>query len=308
MTGRAGRRAFMLGGLLRGLLPALLLGLLASPRPVCAAAPISPEQAYALLAATGLLRNVRIEDDLDLARVKPAADGKPLSLQRVHLQGRLLRRARTDAAPADAALDISDSTLGGIHLVGSTLRGAVTLQSSRVDGPARFDDARVEAPLVLHNVSFAPRAVFRRAQFSAPLEITACTFEEAPGTRGGISFGDARFAAPLRMDHSVFKGGLNFDSARFADDASFIGLEVAGVASWRNVQFARDAEFRFCKLGDADFGNAELISVFAGLADFRGCSMRSLRLDYADLRGDAMFVNLKVEGVMSLREAALRDG
>ncbi|MGH8866167.1 MAG: hypothetical protein ACREVZ_16240 [Burkholderiales bacterium] len=68
-----------------------------------------------------------------------------------------------------------------------------------------------------------------------------------------------------------------------------------------------DAEFRFCRLGEVDFGDAEQMSVFGGLADFRGCTMRSLRLDYVDGRGDVMLLNLQVApGDLTLRHAALR--
>jgi hypothetical protein len=73
------------------------------------------------------------------------------------------------------------------------------------------------------------------------------------------------------------------------------------------VIFRGDAEFRFCDLGAADFGTSEYLSVFMHLADFRGCKMRSLRLDYADLRGDALFVNVHIApGNLTLRQASLR--
>jgi hypothetical protein len=102
---------------------------------------------------------------------------------------------------------------------------------------------------------------------------------------------------------------VRFDTARFAADASFIRLKATGRASWHNVIFSGDAEFRFCRLtqADADFGHAEQMSVFMHLADFRGCEMRSLRLDYADIRGDALLVNVRVApGNLTFRNASLR--
>jgi hypothetical protein len=73
------------------------------------------------------------------------------------------------------------------------------------------------------------------------------------------------------------------------------------------VIFSRDAEFRFCQLGDADYGNAEHMSVFGGLADFRGCTMRSAQFDYVDARGDLMLINVHVApGDLTLRQATLR--
>lgn len=48
------------------------------------------------------------------------------------------------------------------------------------------------------------------------------------------------------------------------------------------------------------------MTVFTGLADFRGCIMRSVVLDFADLSGDLMFVNVHVTGDMVLRQTTLR--
>jgi uncharacterized protein YjbI with pentapeptide repeats len=49
------------------------------------------------------------------------------------------------------------------------------------------------------------------------------------------------------------------------------------------------------------------MSVFMHLADFRGCKMTSLRLDYADIRGDMLLVNAQIApGDLSLVQASLR--
>src|SRR2546427_12380088 len=51
------------------------------------------------------------------------------------------------------------------------------------------------------------------------------------------------------------------------------------------------------------------MTVFGGLADFRGCTMRSARFDYVDGRGDVMLVNVQImPGDLTLRHAALRGG
>jgi hypothetical protein len=162
---------------------------------------------------------------------------------------------------------------------------------------------------VLHAAGLAGGAVFRRARFGGPVEIVATTFDKLAGMSGDVSFADAHFAAPARFDRSHFAHNVRFDTSRFEADASFLRLIAPGRASWRNVTFSRDAEFRFCQLGDADFGDAEQMTVFAGLADFRGCTMRSARFDYVDARGDVMLVNVHVEpGDLTLRNAALRGG
>jgi hypothetical protein len=48
------------------------------------------------------------------------------------------------------------------------------------------------------------------------------------------------------------------------------------------------------------------MSVFMRLADFRGCRVGSLRIDYADARGDLLLVNVESTADVSLRHAALR--
>ncbi len=272
---------------------------------------LTPGQAYSALAATGDLRNVQIDGDLDLALVRAPAGRAAVILSAVNLSGRLVNGAEDASPPAAAkppatSVQIVNSTLAGIDLRAGTLRGELSIEDTRVAGSARFDDARFEASLALHNVTFGSAASFRRARFGASVAITYCVFEVVSGSSGGVSFADARFNGPARFDRSIFKGYVTFDSGRFAEDASFIGLEVTGTASWRNVLFGRDAEFRYCKVGEADFGNAELMSVFTGLADFRGCNAGSLRLDFADLRGDAMFVNVRVARDMTLRQAVMR--
>jgi hypothetical protein len=139
------------------------------------------------------------------------------------------------------------------------------------------------------------------------VEITSSLFRPATPLRASVNFADARFAAPARFDRSNLAGGVRFDTARFDADASFLGVEATGPASWRNVIFGGDAEFRFCRLGDADFGDIEQMSVFMHLVDFRGCTMNSLRLDYADMRGDTLLVNVRISpGDLSLRQASLR--
>ena len=151
------------------------------------------------------------------------------------------------------------------------------------------------------------QTLFRGVRFGGPVVITSSQFRPPPPIRSSVSFTDARFAAPARFDRSSFGAGVRFDTSRFDADASFLGLEVTGRASWRNVIFGGDAEFRFCRLGDADFGDMEQMSVFMHLADFRGCTMHSLRLDFVDARGDMLLVNLQVApGDLTLRQASLR--
>ena len=263
---------------------------------------MTPDAAYRELARTGFLANVIVDGDIDVARLEAPVGRNRIELRSVQLHGTLTLQGDGPAL----ALSIDSSTLRGLDLSAARLRASFELENSEVLGLAHFDATRFEGPFSLHASWFLGSATFRSARFDGPVEIAFATFPVPPGTTGAVSFEGAQFAAPARFDHSRFDGGVHFDAARFTADASFLGLVAAGDSSWRNVLFARDAEFRFCSLGDAYFGDPEHMSVFAGLADFRGCTLRSARFDYVDWRGDAMLVNVRVAGDLSLCEAALR--
>lgn len=266
---------------------------------------ITPDVAYREVRRGGFLRGVGIAGDFDLSRLQPPAGTARIVLQNIHINGRV--HASGDGPPIPVTIDGSE--LQRLELSGARLRAGLALDNSTVQGAARFDDGQFDGPFVLHASVFASGAVFRRTRFGGAVEIVATRFEKQTGMSGGVSFSDARFAAPARFDRSRFATDVRFDTSRFEADATFLGLVVPGHASWRNVVFSRDAEFRFCRLGDADFGDAEQMTVFAGLADFRGCALRSARFDYVDARGDVMFVNVTVApGDLTLRYAALRGG
>ena len=264
---------------------------------------ITSEQAYRELAQHGHLNDVRIDGGFDLARLQAPAGTERLTLAGVEILGKL---HASGASPAVALL-IDNSTLHRIDLRDARLRGGLAIENSVVPTLARFDSAQIDGPFVLHGTVFEQKATFRRARFGSSVEIVDCRFDEPEGARGGISFADARFAGPASFNRTRFASDVSFESSRFDGDASFLGLEAPGRANWRNVAFARDAEFRACRLGDVDFGDEQQMSVFAGLADFRGCTMRSLRLDYVDARGDVMLVNVRVDpGDLTMRNAVLR--
>ncbi len=265
---------------------------------------VSPEAAYAQIARSGGLQHVRITGDLDAAKLKPPPGAKRIVLREVHVEGRL----HSSAGGPPAALHITDrSHIANIDLRHTQWKAPLVVENSRVEQRAWFDGAQFDAAFTLHASAFNGQTLFRGARFGGPVEITASRFEPAAPIGSSVSFADARFAAAARFDRSHFATGVRFDTARFEADATFIGISAAGRASWRNVIFGGDAEFRFCRLAEADFGDAEQMSVFMRLADFRGCSFQSLRLDYADARGDLLLVNVQVApGDVSLQHAALR--
>lgn len=290
----------------------IALTIVGTPWRAIAAVPPSstPDAVYREVVRSGYLRGVEIVGDFDLSRLRAPAGVTRVVLQDVQVNGRVYASANGPAVP----LTIEGSTLQKLDLSGARLRAGFTLDNSTIQGLVHFDDAQFDGPVVLHGGTIAGGAVFRRVHFGAAVEITT-QFDKPAGTSGDVSFADAHFAGPARFDRSRFSGGVRFDSSRFEADASFLGLVVAGLASWRNVIFSGDAEFRFCQLGDVDFGEAKPmtafagLTVFAGLADFRGCTMRSAHFDYVDGRGDMMLVNVQVTpGDLTLRQAALRGG
>lgn len=268
---------------------------------------ITPQAAYAEIAHSGGLWKKQIDGDLDVAKMKPPPGAKLILLQEVQLEGRLHSSADGPAV----ALRIDKSRLQKVDLGGSRWSAPLEIESSMVKISTVFENAQFDAAFLLYDTTFDGLARFGGARFAAPVEITRSTFTSSPTGTSYVSFTEARFAAPARFDHSKFLGaGVRFDGSRFAADASFLGVEVTGQASLINVVFRGDAEFRFCRLGDADFGRANeivQISVFMQMADFRGCTMRSLHLDYADARGDMLLVNVHVApGDLTLRHASLR--
>ncbi len=264
---------------------------------------MTPQQAYAEVARTGTLWQRQIDGDLDVALLRPPPGSEHISLRQVQIEGSL----RSSAGGPDAALWIGDqSRLRSIDLSSTRWTAALSIENSTVLRAARFDDAQFGAQFVLHDTVFRGPVSFRRAHFDAPVQITLSVFRPDPPLKASVSFSDAHFAAPARFDRSMFASGVRFDVARFDGDASFLGLKAANRASWRNVIFAGDAEFRFCHLGKADFGDEEQLSVFMHLADFRGCTMASLNLDYVDARGDILLVNVRVApDDLTLRQASL---
>lgn len=291
---------------MRALLAALALAWAAGlsvPAHAEPAETLSSDEAHQRLAAEGELRQVTVEGDLDLRRITARAGVQALVLRDVLLRGRL----RGGNAGWRGNLELERADIGGIDLRGTSWAGAIHINDTQVRGNAWFDGLSIEGSFTLQASHLLGKATFRNARFNGDATFIGTRFVEPEGAQGGVSFADARFARQARFNHVQFASTLRLDSVRFAGDASFIGLVVPGEASLRNVSFARDAEFRFCKLGDVNFGNAEQASSFAGVADFRGCRMRSLTLDFADLRGDLLLVNAHIEpGALSLRDAALR--
>ena len=215
---------------------------------------------------------------------------------------------RSSAGGPAVALWIGDgSRLRDVDLHGTRWSEALAIENSAVTNRAWFDDAQFDAPFVLHATTLSGQTLFPHTRFAAPVEITSSLFRPALPLRASVNFSDSRFSAPARFYRRDFGTGVRFDTARFVSDASFLGLKVTGRANWRNVMFGGDAKSRFYQLDDADLGDIEQMSVFMRLADFRGCTVSSLRLYYADIRGDMLLANMRVSpGDLTLKRASLR--
>lgn len=284
-----------------GLALAAVLALL--PEPIGAgASEMTPVAAYSMAIERGRLADVEIAGDLDLARLHSPA-GQAVELVNVSVRGRVRLRG---LGPPNA-VRFQDSDLSVIDVAGARFQQGFELERTKVRELITFEGAVFAGPVRLIGAEVTGKAVFRRATFEQRVEVIGSRFAEPAGLRGGISFAEATFKGPARFDESAFTTSARFDSATFEGDATFLKLDVADTASFRNVRFLRDAEFRFCRLGRADFGDEKQMSAFLGLADFRGCRIGTGRFDFTEFRGTATFVNGAVgPGGLSFRNASFR--
>jgi len=285
----------------RRAVPALaaLVAVLAGP---AGAAELTPVAVYSLAIERGRVADVEIAGDLDLGRLHSPAGGV-VELSNVTVRGRVRLRG---LGPPNA-IRFQDSDLAVIDVAGARFQQAFELEHTRVRELASFEGTAFGGPGRLVGSELGGKAVFRRATFEQRAEFVGSRFVEPPGLRGGTSFAEATFKGPARFDDSTFTTSARFDSATFEADATFLKLDVADTASFRNVRFQRDAEFRFCRLGRADFGDDKQMSAFQGLADFRGCRMGTGRFEFTEFRGTATFVNGVVgPGGLSFRNASFR--
>lgn len=267
------------------------------------AAEITPVAAYMMAIERGRVADVEIAGDLDLGRLQSPVGHSAVELVNVTVRGRV--RLRGLGPPT--AVRFQDSELSVIDVAGARFQQGFELERTRVRELVNFEGTAFGGPVRLIGAELSGKAVFRRATFEQRVEVIGSRFVEPPGIRGGVSFAEATFKGPARFDDSTFATSARFDSATFEGDATFLKLDVADTASFRNVRFLRDAEFRFCRLGRADFGDDKQMSAFQGLADFRGCRIGAGRFEFTEFRGTATFVNGTVgPGGLSFRNASFR--
>lgn len=270
-----------------------------SPAP---AAAITAEQAYARLARSGRLANVEVTGTFDLARLsRPAFPGARLEVDHVTFKGPV----GLAALELRSALAFRQTSFQDLEIRGARLTHALTCDTCRVLGTAILEDAVFEGDVHILFTEFFAKASFAGSRFRGEAVFLGTTFHEPKGLTGGTSFSDVVFARGARFDGARFTGTARFNSTVFAADSSFLKMRVDQRALFRNVMFRGDAEFRHCHLGELDLGGFDALSVFHGLADFRGCRMGRATFDYAVFRGAASFVQVQLgEGGASFRHAS----
>jgi len=70
-------------------------------------------------------------------------------------------------------------------------------------------------------------------------------------------------------------------------------VQIPSTGSFRGCHFEGDAEFRFCRIGEANFGDKNNVTVISGIGDFRSCTFLPGRanFEYIVLRGESSFVD-----------------
>jgi uncharacterized protein YjbI with pentapeptide repeats len=286
---------------------------------------LSAEEAYERLVATGTLSSVTITGPFVFGHL-PVAKGEvpggrgyrfenvefvgPVELARLELSEALRFR---DSRFRDA-LRFQDCRLGAFSLERSDVDGDLVVESCKIKGPASFDGSRISGQTRIHSSSFRFRPTFRDTVFGDRTELLACTFgwEGGPATMA-TSFSSTVFEGIALFNNSVFHHRAKFNAAVFRKDASFLNVSMMAGAVFRNVHFGDDAEFRFCRMGQVDFGDAEDrklsgVTLFTGRADFRGCVIDGARFDYAEFRGETIFSDVRFGvGGASFRHANLGD-
>ncbi|MBK1704735.1 pentapeptide repeat-containing protein [Halochromatium glycolicum] len=265
---------------------------------------LTPEDAYRQLRQQGRLADVTIDGDLDLGRLlqggEPPEQPAGWRLDAVQLRGKLILRTPTPLrlrignAHLQGGIDFRGCELDRFALHHSVISGPVRIEDCNLTGPIiRFDFNQFERELRLHRVIMTHRPSFRETRFGARAELLACELATEERPSRAISFRSASFLGPALFNNSVFHTNADFRSALFADDAAFLNVCMPAGAAFRNVHFRGDAEFRFCTLGRGDFGDRDNLTLFAGRADFRGCTIDEARFRFTDFRGESSFVETR---------------
>lgn len=263
---------------------------------------ISPEIAYERLQQTGKLSAVTITGPFDFADLQPPAQHDQAfdSYQiedvvfsgPVQLIGRHLTfDVRIQNSQFNHDVRLQRCQLQTFALRASVLSGNLLVENCIFNDFSPFDDNTFQGNVQFHFSTFQRRPSFRDSVFANRAEFLECEFGTNDPPTKASSFANAVFAGPAIFNNSHFRTRAKFQSVLFKQDVSFLNTRLLAGATFRNVHFVGDAEFRFCQIGVADFGNRDNLTLFTKRADFRGCVMDSAHYDYVEFRGETSFVD-----------------
>jgi uncharacterized protein YjbI with pentapeptide repeats len=278
---------------------------------------ISSAEALDRLRSQGFLRDLTVSGALDLGALPSrTALAGAYRLERVRVEGPVTLHnrdldadLRLTAVYLAAGLSLRDCTLTTLAVKDSEIAGPFEVAQCRTRRAAYIERSRFLGSTRFHLVEFERPPVFDNVRFDGPTEFLECAFAtaELPGSRNrNTGFTDVQFEDSVLFNNSSFYSGARFQSVLFAHDASFLNVRMDAVAEFPGCHFKGDAEFRFCQMGDAHFGDRDNITLFAGRVDFRGCQLASAGFDFAEMRGEVSLVDARLgTGGASFRYANL---
>jgi uncharacterized protein YjbI with pentapeptide repeats len=252
---------------------------------------MSAQEVYAALRERDDLRNVTLTEPLDLSH--PALHARPGSSERRTISFSYVNFAHgLEAKSGDEVLShlvFQEAEVQSIVAQGIKWRGKVTFEGGKIHRGVALIRNTFDSEVQFKFVQFYGRANFRGTVFTRQVDFLQCNFVEDE-TAG---FSNVRFLGPAHFNESVFKGSVKFVAVEFHGDASFVRIRASKDAAFHNVMFLKDAEFRFATIERADFHDQAGLTVFYGLADFRGSEIGHAHFDFVDFRQTTSFVNAR---------------
>ncbi len=266
---------------------------------------MSAGEAYNLLRSGGKLSSVKVTEAFDFAVLGDTPQGSPfpetIYLHDVQFEGpvRLVGDVfngslRIEQSQFKDNVLFEDCTLRTLVLRSSVLSAPFVMRDCEIQGISRLDDNKYGSDAKFHTVRFLRRPSFGNSIFHGRAEFLNSEFGVNDPHRKATSFSDVAFQGPALFNNAIFHNAVRFQASVFEQDASFLNVRVVSEASFRSVHFKGDAEFRFCDITDADYGDRDNLTLFAARADFRGCKFGSARFEFTEFRGETSFVNAAV--------------
>ncbi|MGR8931992.1 MAG: pentapeptide repeat-containing protein [Gammaproteobacteria bacterium] len=262
--------------------------------------------AYQRLLKRGQLLDVIVEGDVDLNALQ-IPDGAQQAFDAYQIRnvtfsgpvelknGAVNVNFKIERSRFLQTLHLQQATLNAFTLKDSAVGGNLVIENCRFNGVAWFERDQFNADVNIHFSKFLKRTSFRDTLFAGRAEFLASEFGKTALPTQSTSFSNTVFKGPAIFNHTVFNTPAKFQSALFESDAAFLSTRMPVGGLFRNVHFKGDAEFRFCRMGEAHFGDENNITLFAARADFRGCHFESAEFAYAEFLGKTSFVETRFD-------------